>query len=200
MKTKNNSHLSRNLPLTHITFYVTFEDMQTTESNMTTLSKEHSSSAAYWGENGHWLIACAMTRDSDALGRSNFRCFAASLKALPEVKEWQGEFSPVTIERSSHWACGWVDYLVIDPECGAAVALADELRGKLEDYPMLDESDWSEEESKEADETWRNCYNERERVAYMREHRSQFEFHSFSDLLSCIRGKYFAGYASELIH
>jgi hypothetical protein len=33
----------------------------------------------------------------------------------------------------------------------------------------------------------------------MREHRSQFDARSFADLLGCARGKYFLGYASELL-
>lgn len=49
----------------------------------------------------------------------------------------------------------------------------------------------------------RNCTSRltlRERVEYIRKHRSQFEFRDFADMLGCVRGKYFAGYASELIH
>jgi hypothetical protein len=63
----------------------------------------------------------------------------------------------------------------------------------------LDESDFSEVEQEEANETWRNCYDVSERVKYIREHRSQFEFHDLGDMLGCVRGNYFAGYASELL-
>lgn len=30
-------------------------------------------------------------------------------------------------------------------------------------------------------------------------HREQFEFYTFAELLGCVRGKFFAGYASELL-
>jgi hypothetical protein len=40
---------------------------------------------------------------------------------------------------------------------------------------------------------------EKERIAYIRKHRSEFEFADLRDMLSCVRGNYFAGYASELI-
>jgi len=63
--------------------------------------------------------------------------------------------------------------------------------------PMSDD-ELREYEQEAADETWRNCYSPSERVAYIREHRSQFEFHTLADMLGCVRGHYFAGYASEL--
>jgi hypothetical protein len=65
---------------------------------------------------------------------------------------------------------------------------------------VLNENDFSEREQEAADETWRNCYREKERIKYIRAHRSQFSFASFRDLLDCVRGKFFAGYASELIN
>lgn len=156
-------------------------------------------SSAYWGERGHWFIAAAQHRDSDCLTRSNFRCFKASLNELPEVKNWPGEFTPVVVESFNHWAVGWVEYLLIDPTATETVKLAEKLRAKLDDYPVLDENDFSELENNEANETWANCFRESERIKYIREHRSQFEFQSFADLLRCVRGKYFAGYASELL-
>lgn len=157
-------------------------------------------SSAYWGECGDWFIAAAVHRDSDCLDRSNFEVMSEILKSLPEVKAWDGEFTPVTIERFSHWAVGWIDYLVIDPACKAAVDWANYLREKLENYPILDEEHFSRLESDEAYQVWQNCYNERDRIKYIRAHRSQFDFHNFQDLIGCVRGKYFAGYASELIH
>lgn len=169
-------------------------------STLTTQKQEHSFSACYFGDNPDWLIACAMNRDSDALGRSNFRCFEQALKTLPEVKEWSGEYTPVTVERSNHWACGWVDYLIVNPECKSAVALAEQLRESLEDYPVLDEEHFSQVESDEANEVWANCYDVAERLEYIRKHRSQFEFHDYRDMVACVRGHYFSGYACELLH
>lgn len=153
--------------------------------------------SAYFGDRPEWLIAFSENRDSDCLARSNFRCFKTALeKSVPaELRE-----DLVSVERFSHWACGWIDYLIINPEAVATVALAEKLQAKLDDYPVLNEEDWSALESEEADSTWRNCYNVRERIAYIREHLSQFEFRGMADLLGCVRGKYFAGYASELLH
>jgi hypothetical protein len=57
----------------------------------------------------------------------------------------------------------------------------------------------SEVELEEANRVWESCYNDRQRIAYMRDHRSQFEFQSFAEMLGCCRGKFFNGYASELL-
>lgn len=149
-------------------------------------------SSAYWGERGHWFLAAAQTRDSDCLARSNFRCFTAELKSIDE--------NSYAIESFNHWAVGWVEYLLVNPECKKAVELAESLRTRLEDYPILDEHDFSELESDEANEVWKNCFREKERIEYIRTHRSQFDFRNFQDILGCARGNYFAGYASELLN
>jgi len=57
----------------------------------------------------------------------------------------------------------------------------------------------SKVEEEEAQRVWRECYSTSERIEYVRRHSSQFDFRSFSDLLGCVRGRYFAGYASELL-
>lgn len=57
----------------------------------------------------------------------------------------------------------------------------------------------SEAEEEQAQEVWRDCYRPKARIEYIREHREQFEFRSFADMLGCVRGRYFAGYASELL-
>lgn len=54
-------------------------------------------------------------------------------------------------------------------------------------------------EDEVAQETWRTCYSDSERLAYIRDHRDDFNFHDFADLMGCVRGKYFSGYASELL-
>jgi hypothetical protein len=139
---------------------------------------------------GHYVFL-GQHRDSDALSRSNFR---SGLKAIG------GESDTVTVVRESHWAVGWVEWIAIEACDSKALKIADEIKAGLDDYPVVDESDWSEEEMNEANEVWKACYDASERIEYIREHRSQFEFHGFADLLSCVRGNYFAGYASELLN
>jgi hypothetical protein len=64
---------------------------------------------------------------------------------------------------------------------------------------VLDEDDWSEREQEAADTIWRDCYDWHARIKYIREHRSQFEFHDYADMLGCVRSQYFVGYARELL-
>lgn len=169
---------------------------------MQTLGKFFGRDSAYWGERREWLVAATLNRDSDALSRSNYRCMLRLLggngtegrKGNQEVAEG------VAVEEARHWACGWLQYLIVDPARADLVAIAEKALSRLEDYPVLNEEDFSLEESEEAEQVWRNCYGERGRLEYIRKHRSQFEFRGFADLLGCVRGKYFAGYASELLH
>lgn len=147
--------------------------------------------ANYMGEVWpNYYVFLGQHRDSDCLARAKFD---ASLKAIG------GESETVVVVRESHWAVGWVEWIAIHDDNREALAKASEIMARLEDYPVVNEELWSEYESQEAHETWKNCYDSSERVAYIRKHRSQFEFHDFPDMLGCVRGNYFAGYASELI-
>jgi len=130
------------------------------------------------------------SRDSDALERSNFACM---LEAIG------GESETVAVVRENHWAVGWVEWIAIHQDDSEALAKADALQERLEDYPVLDEDHMSMLEQEEADEVWEGCYNPAERIEYIRRYRNQFEFRSVTDMLGCVRGRYFAGYASGLL-
>ena len=141
----------------------------------------------------HWdgyFVGLSQHRDSDALERSNFR---SALEALG------GESETVHVVREGHWAVGWIEWIAIHESDEKALSIQYEIEGSLADYPVLNELDWCEEEAEEANEVWRNCYDEKERIEYVREYPDQFYFSSWSDLRNVIRGEYFAGYASELL-
>ena len=146
----------------------------------------------YFGETwpDYYSAGVGQSRDSDALERSNFRSMLAKLG---------GESETVIVVRENHWAVGWVEWIAIQQNDDKSLAIADRTKGELDDYPVIDESDWSELESEDADATWRNCFDRSERADYIREHRSQFEFNSFADARAQLRGDYFGGYASELL-
>lgn len=148
--------------------------------------------ANYAGEvwPAYYSAGVGQSRDSDDLEASNF---AAMLKDLG------GESETVVVVREGHWAVGWVEWIAIHQDDGKALQIADENVARLESYPVLDEDDWSERETESANSIWKDCYSVSERVAYMREHPGQFEFHDWADMRGCVRGDYFAGYASELI-
>lgn len=171
---------------------------------MQTLSEYFQTSSAYWGKKSDWLVVAIKHRDSDCLTRSNFRCLVAML-AGKESKHAGAKGSTelndsVAIEEASHWAVGWVQYLILDPNAKELVALVENQLEKLEGYPVVNEDDFSELETEEANEVWKNCYRPNERIDYIRKHRNQFEFHDMADMLACVRGKYFAGYASEILN
>jgi hypothetical protein len=139
----------------------------------------------------NWLVApVSRNRDSDVLSESNFQTFLDALG---------GESETVQVCRFGHWAAGWFEIILIDPADVDRVREAEGLEDALADYPVLSEDDLSERETEEADRVWRDCYSERERVAYIRKFRDQFHFQSFADLMGCVRGHYFAGWASELL-
>jgi hypothetical protein len=131
------------------------------------------------------------SRDSDCLEESNFHTAWKAISAVAEDSQ---------IVREHHWAVGWVEWIAINADDTEALKVADALRARYERYPALDEDDLSEREQEAANQTWRDCYTVKARIEYIRNaSKYEFEFRSFADLLGCVRGKYFAGYASELL-
>jgi hypothetical protein len=138
-----------------------------------------------------WLVVpVSQTRDSGPLDQSNFATAVAMLG---------GESETVEIHRFGHWGPGWFEIIIVDPKSPQA-ATAKDIESAMADYPVLDESDFSEREQNEANEVWANCYRVQDRIDYIKKHRGQFEFQTLADMLGCVRGHYFAGYASELLY
>ena len=144
---------------------------------------------AQWPE--YYRAGIGRHRDSDCLAQSNFK---TALQRLG------GESETVKVVCENHFAVGWVEWIAIHETDETALAIADDMQAALESYPILDESDFSEREHEEATEIWRDCYSVKCRIDYVRRHKDEFEFTDFADLLGCIRGKYFAGYASTLLN
>lgn len=117
-----------------------------------------------------WFVGLGQTRDSDTLTRSNFEVFLKALRELPEVlvddsenaeqsyrterEDWS-EVDTVYVVQESHWACGWIDWIAIHPKNEAAIKLADEMLCGMDDYPVLDEDDWSRREEEAVMKWWR---------------------------------------------
>lgn len=113
---------------------------------------------ASWPE---YYVFLGRTRDSDALSRSNFQ---SALRLIG------GETDTVLTVCENHWAVGWVEWIAIHESDSAALERANEIADKLEDYPVVDEMDFSNEEFEEACESWENM-DIRERVEMLQEHR-----------------------------
>lgn len=129
---------------------------------MQTLSDAHRRDACYFGDRGDWLIAYSVHRDSDVLERSNFRSMERMLDEVDSVSLR----NDVDVERSSHWAVGWVDYLVVRPNTPTADE-AEHLLAKLADYPVLDEDDYCSLEYEEACSLWKSS-SLTDRIHYLR--------------------------------
>jgi hypothetical protein len=90
-----------------------------------------------------WFVAPVIhTRDSDALEESNF---SVALQLLGDESE------NVEVFRFNHWACGWFEIILIRPETEAA-SVGEDVEARLQDYPVLDEMDWSMREHENEEE------------------------------------------------
>jgi len=150
-----------------------------------------------------WLVhPCGTNRDANALTRSNFEVSVRDLEKLdPDGNDHE-------VHRFGHWACGWFEIIIVRPETPCA-ADAESTEAGLADYPVCCDSHFSETEEQEALKTWQNCYNDRERLEYIRDNWSQFDScrgqynrdkcEGWRRLLANVRGKDFCGYASDLL-
>lgn len=85
-----------------------------------------------------WVVSVGRNRDSDLMAESNFD---TALEMLG------GAGKNVVVERFGHWACGWFELILVNPKSEKHVRIAKEIRDSLADYPLLDESDYSNRES-----------------------------------------------------
>jgi hypothetical protein len=104
---------------------------------------------AWWtrpADDGKWAVVYTHHRDSGLLDQSNAAAIERALRPFME-----GDEADVVGERHSHWGVGWVEGYAIrvfgpDGQITPAFRRFCELRAKLADYPILDESDYSQRE------------------------------------------------------
>jgi hypothetical protein len=112
---------------------------------------------AFLDERDDWFVAPVIqTRDSGALERSNFAVFLNLIG---------GESETIEIHKFGHWGPGWFEIILISPENKEAVKAGNEISEKVQDYPILDEDDFSEREFEDACEYWENM-SLRDRIYY----------------------------------
>jgi hypothetical protein len=109
----------------------------------------------------YYSAGIGKSRDSDALERANFDAMLSRLG---------GESETVIVVRESHWAVGWVEWIAIHATDTKALEIADSIKGKLEDYSIIDEDLFSRYEYEECETVWSQCYDDRERADYLRRH------------------------------
>lgn len=113
------------------------------------------------GDAENWTIVYTHHRDSGLLDQSNAAAIGSALESLIE----SGDVIP---EDHNHWAVGWVAGFAIrvfrgSPRAGAITAAFrayHDLMERMEDYPLLDEEDYSRREydatlENIADAAWR---------------------------------------------
>ncbi|CAB4162696.1 hypothetical protein UFOVP785_90 [uncultured Caudovirales phage] len=94
-----------------------------------------------------WLVVpVSITRDTPAADTSNF------YTALDMLG---GESDTVEVHRFGHWGPGWYEIILVNPDSPHAKAVEDIARS-LEDYPLLDEEDYSRREYEDALDSWDN--------------------------------------------
>ena len=97
---------------------------------------------AQWPE---YFVFLSQSRDADALTRSNFECGLESLG---------GESETIIVVRERHWAVGWIEWIAVHESDADAILKAEDMLCALSDYPVLNESHFSELEHSEAENQW----------------------------------------------
>lgn len=98
-----------------------------------------------WQYSSKCFVFLGRNRDSDLLTESNFEC------ALHELG---GESDTVKVIRERHWAVGWIEWIAIHESDNKALERAREMIDSLNDYPVLNEDDFTQREWDAAQEYW----------------------------------------------
>lgn len=147
---------------------------------------------ARWDD--YYSAGVGCSRDSDALERANFAAMLAALGG--ETGEGDDGVAMVCVVTENHWAVGWIKWIAVHGSNAEALARADRIMAKLEDYPVIDEELWSRFEGEDCEQTWQNCFDARERVDYFR--RNSFTSNGIGALLRAIRGSW--AEAANMLH
>ena len=89
----------------------------------------------YGGEHGEWLVTFGRSRDSDEIARSNWRFITGEI-----LRDYPDD---AVIESVSHWAVGWVEYLLIRPGSPAVKVMSD-WNDVLDIYPIANDKDYEQ--------------------------------------------------------
>ena len=158
------------------------------ETYTPTILKKWTRPDSYAGQSWpEYYSAAGRSRDSDTLEESNFQSI---------LRRLGGESETVLVVRESHWAVGWVEWVAIHETDSAALRTADECRESIEDYPILDESDYSEREWNECAEFWEKSLTRAGRVDHFRT--SSWSGGDWPTIRAAIGGDWYA--AASLLH
>ncbi|MDE2022560.1 MAG: hypothetical protein KGI71_06655 [Patescibacteria group bacterium] len=136
-------------------------DIETAREILAAQAWKHPDSYGGFSPEGDYLIV-SQHRDSDALTRSNYRSVMRILEGESYDSGHSGELAadrpPVYDWRARHWAVGWIEYIMVRADAPETTLIAAaEILAALADYPVVDESDYSELEFSEACDTWEHA-------------------------------------------
>ncbi len=104
---------------------------------------------------GDRYVVVSKNRDSEILTEVNFQVALERLGGVSDL---------VSIVRIGHWACGWIEHLMVHQLAGdTLLEAADEIVADLRAYPILDEDAYSEAQDEAVYEYWKSM-SMRERV------------------------------------
>lgn len=87
-----------------------------------------------------FVVGLSRSRDSATLPESNFESLLVALG---------GVSNSVRVVRFGHWGCGWFEQIHVSVRAPAKLKILMECLNALADYPVLDDSDYSEREQAE---------------------------------------------------
>ena len=121
---------------------------------------------------GDYLIY-SRTRDSGILGNVNYerilQCLEAHANMLDEPDPDEDERPWVYDFRAGHWACGWTEHIILRkdaPDC--LLKVAGEIYCCMQEYPVFDESAYSNACWEAIHEYWEQCSID-ERITYCKD-------------------------------
>lgn len=95
-----------------------------------------------------FLVApVSQNRDSDILEKSNFQVVTKEILAKASHKETK-------IHSFDHWACGWVEHLLIHPEDEAAIEAGEEWESRLKEVAYANDEHYSNMQSEAYQSHW----------------------------------------------
>ena len=97
-----------------------------------------------------YVAPVSVTRDSLLLERVNWQVVTADLERVSQHDETGSHCM-------GHWSCGWYEIFLIHADDAAALQAADQWACSLADYPVADESAWSEAECEAVADYWERC-------------------------------------------
>ncbi len=120
-----------------------------------------------------WLVFLSKTRDSDVITEVNFDVGFEVVSAASKYSDVLSSesWAPKTVEEN-HWVCGWVAWIAIHESDTSAIAAAEAILERLDQYPSLDDDRVSDIEADLAIRNWESC-SVKERIEILKRSRAE---------------------------